>query len=100
MGVSEEQIRRAGRWNQDQMVGCYLNSLPREFMRTMAGHPKQVGCFEIRRASATPPNALLELIWPELGIWKGRFGPQAGQINDLTTTGLTDLLFYLREVIL
>ena len=38
-GVSEEQIRRAGRWNQEQMVGCYLNSLPREFMRSMAGHP-------------------------------------------------------------
>lgn len=100
LGVSEEQIRRAGRWNQDQMVGCYLNALPREFMRTMAGHPKQAGCFEIRRASATPPDALLSLIWPELDIWKGRFGPHAGQINDLAAAGLTNLLFYLREVIL
>jgi hypothetical protein len=36
-GISEEQIRRAGRWNQEQMVGCYLNSLPRKFMRIMAG---------------------------------------------------------------
>ena len=38
-GVSEDQIRRAGRWNQEQMIGCYLNSLPREFMRVMAGYP-------------------------------------------------------------
>jgi Centromere DNA-binding protein complex CBF3 subunit, domain 2 len=38
-GAGENQIRRAGRWNQEQMVGCYLNSLPRKFMRIMAGHP-------------------------------------------------------------
>ena len=65
-GVSEDQIRRAGRWNQEQMVGCYLNSLPRKFMRSMAGHPLQPGCFEIDRAVATPPDELLQLIWPEL----------------------------------
>lgn len=99
-GVSEDQIRRAGRWNQEQMVGCYLNSLPREFMRTMAGHPSQMGCFEVRRASVAPPDALLSMIWPELDAWKGRFGPQVGQINDLAATGATNLLFYLREVIL
>ncbi|KAM4067951.1 centromere DNA-binding protein complex CBF3 subunit [Hirsutella rhossiliensis] len=56
----EDQIRRAGRWNQEQMVGCYLNSLPRKFMRTMAGHPPQAGCFEIRRAGVTPPEVLLD----------------------------------------
>jgi hypothetical protein len=99
-GVSEEQIRRAGRWNQDQMLGCYLNSLPREFMRKMAGHPAQMGCFEIRRARATPPAALSSLIWPELDAWRGRFGPDPGQIDDLAAAGFTDLLFYLREVIL
>jgi hypothetical protein len=99
-GVSEDQIRRAGRWNQEQMVGCYLNSLPRKFMRTMAGHPPQMGCFEIPRAAVAPPDELLSLIWPELDAWKGRFGPHAGQINDLAAGGLTSLLLYLREVIL
>ena len=99
-GVSEDQIRCAGKWNQEQMVDCYLNSLPREFMRTMAGHAPQMGCFEIRRASVSPPDVLLSMIWPELDAWKGRFGPQASQINDLAATGITDLLFYLREVIL
>jgi hypothetical protein len=99
-GVSEEQIRRAGRWNQEQMVGCYLNSLPREFMRSMAGHPSQIGCFEIRRAAIAPPPELLSLIWPELDAWKGQFGPQSHQVNDLAATGVTGLLLYLREVIL
>ena len=98
-GVSEEQIRRAGRWNQEQMVGCYLNSLPREFMGSMAGHPSQIGCFEIRRAAITPPPELLSLIWPELDAWKGQFGPQLHQVNDLAATGVTNLLLYLREVI-
>ena len=35
-------------------------------MRSMAGHPLQPGCFKIDRAAATPPNELLQLIWPEL----------------------------------
>ncbi len=99
-GISEDQIRRAGRWNQEQMVGCYLNSLPRKYMRTMAGHPAQMGCFEIGRAAVTPPDTLLSMIWPELDAWKDRFGPQQGQINDLAAMGLTNLLFYLREVVL
>src|SRR5437762_760019 len=97
-GVSEDQIRRAGCWNHEQMVGCYLSSLPRKFMRIMAGHPPQMGCFEIRRAAVAPPDELLSLIWPKLDLWKGRFGPRDDQINDLAAMGLTDLLFYLREV--
>ncbi|KAJ6436501.1 short-chain dehydrogenase [Purpureocillium lavendulum] len=99
-GISEDQIRRAGRWNQEQMVGCYLNSLPRKFMRTMAGHPPQIGCFEIRRAGVTPPEVLLSMIWPELDRWRGRFGPGTEQENDLAAMGSTNLLFYLREVVL
>jgi hypothetical protein len=99
-GISEDQIRRAGRWNQEQMVGCYLNSLPRQFMRTMAGHPAQMGCFEICRGSVRPPDELLSLIWPKLDGWKGLFGPYEGQTNDLAAMGLVDLLLYLREVIL
>jgi len=99
-GVSEDQIRRAGRWNQEQMVGCYLNSLPRKFMRTMAGHPAQTGCFEVPRAGVAPPSVLLSMIWPQLDDWKGRFGLQPGQVNDLAAMGVTNLLFYLREVVL
>ena len=92
-GVSEDQIRRAGRWNQEQIVGCYLNSLPRKFMRIMAGHPPQMGCFEIRRAGITPPDALLSMIWPELESWKGRFGPDADQKTTLQRWALRTCFF-------
>jgi hypothetical protein len=40
------------------------------------------------------------MIWPQLDAWKDHFGPQEGQINDLAAMGLTNLLFYLQEVIL
>src|SRR6202000_2831575 len=82
-GISEDQIRPTGRWNQKQMVVCYLNSLPRKFMRSMAGHPPQLGCFEISRAAITPPDELLSMIWPDLDTWKGRFGLQQSQVKDL-----------------
>lgn len=99
-GVSEDQICRAGRWNQEQMISCYLDSLPWRFMRMMAGHRPQKGCFEIQRAAITPPDTLLSMVWPDLDQWKGRFGLANGQINDLAAMGFTNLLFYLREVIL
>ena len=61
-GASKVQIRRAGRWNQEQMVGCYLNSMPRKFMRIIASHPLQMGCFEVHRASVAPLDELLLVI--------------------------------------
>jgi hypothetical protein len=94
-GVSEAQIRRAGRWNPDQMVGCYLDALPRKFMRSIAGHPAQMGCFNLPRA-VTPPPALLSMIWPELDQWvEGARKPK-----DLAGTGTVNLLACLREVVL
>ena len=99
-GISEDQIRRAGRRNQELMIVCYLNSLPRKFMRAMAGHPPQIGCIEIRRAGVAPPDILLLMIWPELDHWRDRFGSGIEQENDLAAMGTTNLLFYLREVIL
>jgi hypothetical protein len=79
-GVGEGQIRRAGRWNQEQMAGCYLDSLPRKFVRSMAGHPAQMRCFEVRRAGVEPPDSLLQLIWPGLSEFAGAFGPGADWI--------------------
>ena len=82
-GILEEFISRAGRWNYDQMRGCYLTALPLPFMRQMAGYPSQPGCFEVQRAKIKPPQELLNLIWPELDQWTGRFGKEDGQIDDL-----------------
>ena len=86
LGVKEDQISRAGRWIYSQMIGCYLTSLPLDFMRRMAGF-FGIGSFEIKRAIITPPDELLTLIWPELDQWKGKFGTNDGQIDDLAAGG-------------
>ena len=82
------------------MTNCYLNCLPRNFMRTMGGHPAQSGCFEIQRAAIEPPQELCKLMWPDLDKWDGRFGDGDGQIHDLAAIGLCKLLHHLRDVIL
>ena len=82
------------------MVGCYLNLLLQEFMQIIASYLLQMGCFKIYKASITPSDILLLIVWPELDIWKDWFGPQVGQVNDLVTTSAINLLFYLQKVIL
>jgi len=98
--ISENQIWHASRWNQEQMIDCYLNFLLQKFMRIMASHSSQMGCFEIHHAAIIPPDMLLFMIWPQLNAWKNHFGPQEGQINDLAAAGMTSLLLYLHKVIL
>ena len=64
-------------------------------MRSIAGHPAQMGCFNLPRA-VPPPPALLSMIWPELDQWvDGTRKPK-----DLAGTGTVNLLIYLREVVL
>ena len=44
------------------MVGCYFSSLPRKFIRIMAGHPLQMGCFKVHRAGVALLDELLSII--------------------------------------
>jgi hypothetical protein len=46
------------------MVGCYLNSLLWKFIRIIAGHPLQMGCFEVHRVGVALLDELLSIIWP------------------------------------
>ncbi|CAD7067501.1 unnamed protein product, partial [Tilletia caries] len=97
-GASEGEIRRAGRWNVQQMQGCYLTGLPRKAMRALAGFPTKPGAYHLPRATINPPPALLNKIWPDvegalLGIEQGRLE------KDLAAQGFLRLLVYLRTVL-
>ncbi|KAE8182840.1 hypothetical protein CF328_g8380 [Tilletia controversa] len=97
-GASEGDIRRAGRWNVQQMQGCYLTGLPRKAMRALAGFPTKPGAYHLPRATINPPPALLNKIWPDvegalLGIEQGRLE------KDLAAQGFLRLLVYLRTVL-
>ena len=59
-GVPEDQIRRGGRWNADQMTGCYLTTLPRAFMRGIADFdPEWASSYFLPRDTIRPPLLLL-----------------------------------------
>ena len=45
--ATEGGIRWLGRWNSQALAGCYLTSLPRPALRTMAGFPPERGYFHI-----------------------------------------------------
>ncbi|KAK9234844.1 hypothetical protein V1525DRAFT_30694 [Lipomyces kononenkoae] len=67
-GVGESQMRRAGRWNRDDMTGCYLTSLPFKHIKAMSGlSPK--GDYYIPRAQIIPPLELQRKVFPTVDYW-------------------------------
>ncbi|KAM4061545.1 centromere DNA-binding protein complex CBF3 subunit [Hirsutella rhossiliensis] len=84
-GVDEGQIRRAGRWNNgDQMTGCYLTSLPFEFMRAVADFdPEWSGSYFVPRATAHSSP------FSDLGVEQ-----------NMAAGAFLELLEWLREVLL
>jgi hypothetical protein len=68
--VPEAQIRRGGRWNSDQMTGCYLTDLLRQFMRGMADiEPDYASNYFVPRETVKSPPSLCRRVWPQLGRW-------------------------------
>src|SRR5215469_12364220 len=78
-GVSEGQIRRAGRWNRDALTKCYLTHPPRKFIRSMAGFsPSVQGNFYLPRAKVIPPRSLEHTVWPFVDKWLAWFKSHVG----------------------
>ena len=89
-----------GRWNHDELSNCYLSSLPRVWIRKMAGWTEHPGSFDLARARVPVPAVLAALIWPELSQYTGRFGRGRELFEELQTAGFIDLLVKLRDVVL
>ena len=100
-GVSEASIRRAGRWtNSDQMTGCYLTFLPREFMRATADFdPDWPGAYYIPRATVVPPPGLIAAVWPKMDSWKAKIESKEAEQNKAAGAFL-ELLDWLRLILL
>jgi hypothetical protein len=106
-GVKETQIRRAGRWNTDAMTGAYLSYLPRAFMRSIAGFPKEGKGYFLPRAREVPDEALCSKIWPDTDVWLRRmeaYHPDRADNEvvrlDLAGSGFLRLLRALRVIML
>jgi len=90
-GVSEGQIRRAGRWNNDALTNCYLTHLPRKFIRSMAGFsPSDQGNFYLPRAKVMPPPSLEHAVWPFVDEWLAWFESHAADHPDDDGEGASD----------
>jgi Centromere DNA-binding protein complex CBF3 subunit, domain 2 len=121
LGVSEEQIRRAGRWNSDAMSNCYLTNIPNHFVRAAAGfNPHTTGDYLIPRANVPVPEELVRRIWPWVDQWLAWFtaadsdadsllpdisdgsDPEVGfaERNDLAGQGFLRLLQHLRTILI
>jgi hypothetical protein len=81
-GVSTESIRQAGRWNTQAMGNCYLASIPRDYMRGVAGFDPMRKNFFIPRASLDPPDDLVISVFPKLSEWITRV--ESGSLEDIT----------------
>ena len=106
-GVQEAQIRRAGRWNTDAMTGAYLSYLPRAFIRSIAGFPKEGKGYFLPRAREIPAAALYSKIWPEADVWLERMEAYRSDRADnevvrldLAGSGFLRLLCALRVILL
>lgn len=103
--VPEAQIRRGGRWNSDQMTGCYLTDLPRQFMRGAADfEPDYASSYFVPRETIKPPSSLRRQVWPQLDRWRQAHLNLPGATDvvepNLAAGGFLELLDKLRDVFL
>ena len=59
-------IYKVGRWNSDVMVNSYINHLPWQGIRLLAGFPANPGSFFLPRAQLEPPERLKRKLFPNL----------------------------------
>ncbi|KAJ5085702.1 short-chain dehydrogenase [Penicillium argentinense] len=87
-GVEENQIRRAGQWNQDALTKCYLTHLPRKFLRSMAGfQPDAIGNYYLPRPKFN------------LQIPSGATSQEQEDRDDMAAQGFLQLLNQLRIIL-
>lgn len=84
------------------MTGCYLTSLPFEFMRSSADFdPDWPGSYFIPRDTVKPPASLLRQLWPHLERWKAAHESDSPSVeHNMAAEAFLDLLGWLREVLL
>jgi hypothetical protein len=84
------------------MTGCYLTSLPFEFMRSTADFdPDWSGSYFLPRDTVKPPFALRTRIWPSLDEWKYAHDAGSSSVEANKAAGaFLELLDWFRDVLL
>ena len=87
------------------MTGCYLTTLPRQFMRRVAGFdPDYPGGYFLPRATVSPPLSLQRQMFPPLEGWQAAHLGQPDATEevegDMTAAAVLELLEKFRTVFL
>lgn len=87
------------------MTGCYLTTLPRQFMRGMADfEPDFASAHFLPRETVLPPPRLLRMVWPKLDHWLDAYFERPGATEqveqNLAAGAFLELLEKLRMVFL
>ena len=87
------------------MTGCYLITLPREFMRGIADYnPDHSGSYFLPREDVPVPTYLQRMVWPALDGWRdahlGVLSTTEKVEENLAAGAFLELLTKLREVFL
>ncbi|CEP08881.1 hypothetical protein [Parasitella parasitica] len=70
-GIPAAQISRMGKWSTDVMTNSYLNTVPRQFMRGIAGFDTDTE-YHIPRGIEEPCQELKNLVFPMADYWYER----------------------------
>ena len=88
-------------------MGAYLSYLPRAFIRSIAGFPKEGKGYFLPRAREVPEETLCLKIWPKTNVWLKRMEAyHLGRADnkvvrlDLAGLGFLRLLHALRVILL
>lgn len=97
-GVNTESIRLGGRWNNQALENCYLQTIPRDLLRGLAGFDPKRKNFYIPRAMVTPPPQLKKMVFPGLSEWTRKWNTQEIADPTVSLDLFLKLMDYLSEV--
>jgi hypothetical protein len=99
-GCNDDSLCRLGNWNQTNALdGCYLWSLPRNALHSIAGFTPIGHVYELDCAAVTPPEDLQKLSFPDVEFWLNR--QYNGDVEaNLATVGFLNLLQKLCTILL
>ncbi len=98
-GAPENQIRRLGNWNSQAMENCYLSTLPRDAIRSLAGFSPDHRNYYIRRDVHRPSEALMKKVFPQIETIEEKMS--AGLfMSSIATGAFLDTLKFFRRVLL
>lgn len=93
-GVSEDDIRRLGRWNSQSLEAVYLSPIALKAARALAGFRPDTRDYGLVRAATIPSTELQDQIFPQIEAWESSLS-----LADCPTH-LFALLKFLRVVLL